>query len=183
MTMTTHDPEYVDLISQQLEAAEVKFILAPAMWERCILPTSLSLNWERIQFTESAAVYLPNATAGVYCFVLHPTIHEAPKGSYLLYIGKTRELRRRYREYLRDRSSVRARDHIRRMLNKWDENHLWFYYARIADPSLLDSVENALLVGCLPPFNMEFPAQVNKPVQLFRQLGAFRPSLKGAIHE
>ena len=172
--MTTLNWQYVDIIRSQLLAGQVTFPLAPEMWATCQLPASVTLNWEKIQFTEAAASQLPSNAAGVYCFVLHPIIQGAPQGSYLLYIGQTTQFRTRYRRYLRDRNSNRARPLIHEMLNKWEERHLWFYYAKVDQLKMLGTIEDALLNGCVPPFNKDFPARINTAVQSLRHLGPLR---------
>jgi hypothetical protein len=47
------------------------------------------------------------------------------------------------------------------MLNKWPD-HLWFYYAEVANTALIDDLEDALLAAYLPPFNQSFPAEVRE---------------------
>ena len=174
ITMTTRDWQHVDLIKGQLANGQVTFILSPEMWLECRLPNAIQLDWQRVQFTDASLSDLPRDAAGVYCFVLHPTIAGPPEGAYILYIGQTKHFKSRYQRYLRDRFSARARPLIHEMLNKWSEDDLWFYFATVTQTRLLDPIEDALLNGCVPPFNKDFPARINTAVQSLRHLGPLR---------
>ena len=167
-----HNWPSIDIIREQVIAGSKSFTLSPELWATCILPTNL--EWKLVRFTDDNAVSVPTHKAGVYCFVLRPKVVGPPAAAYLLYIGKTTQFRTRYRRYLRDRTASRARPHIHEMLNKWSDEHVWFYYAPIADLDVVRPVEKILIDSCIPPFNVEFSGEVNTAVNLWRNLGGFK---------
>lgn len=169
----TSEKKIVDILRSQLEQGEVTFTHSPEFWAQCSLP--VHLEWKPVQFTRNNQAKVPTRKGGVYGFVLRPSFVGPPNTAYLLYIGKTKGFKTRYRRYLfhQSPSGYKSRPHIHDMLNKWPE-HMWFYYAPIDDLALLDEVEAAIRDSCIPPFNLDFKARVNTAVNNWRRLGSFR---------
>ena len=169
----TSEKEQVDIIVGQIETGTIGFTLAPGLWADC--KPSVQLDWSPIRFDVANRAKLPPDTGGVYGFVLKPEVVGPPETAYLLYIGKTKEFRRRYGEYLfyQSPSGYKARPHINSMLNKWPDE-IWFYFAPLEDLNLLAQIEDTLLNSCVPPFNLEFKGTVNTAVRQWRSLGSFR---------
>lgn len=167
------DKEQIDIIIGQLDTGSLSFVLAPARWADCQLP--VQLKWYPIHFDEANKTLLPPDTGGIYGFVLEPQVPGPPETAYLLYIGKTREVIRRYGEYLFYKSprGYKYRPHIHNMLNKWPDE-IWFFFAKLNDRDLRTTVESTLLNSCIPPFNIEFKGRVNTAVRQWRNLGGFR---------
>ncbi len=145
-----------------------RMILSPKQWRACRLP--IELKWEYVRFNEKNAQHLPSDYGGVYTFVVQPGIANHPACSYLLYVGKTEKqnFRTRYRDYLRDKKlrDKSRRPHVEEMLSKWN-GHLWFYYARIDQEELIDSIERILLTAYLPPVNKIFPGEAQQSLKRF----------------
>ena len=135
-----------------------RVILSPAQWAGYSNTTPLS--WNCVKFEAANAGQVPD-TKGVYTFVVNPGICLHPGTHYLLYLGRARgvTLRKRYREYLREKTADKGRPPVQAMLNRWSD-HLWFYYASVSDPAVVDNLERDLLNAYLPPMNQTFPAEI-----------------------
>ena len=167
------DKEQIDIIIDQLAKGAVTFVLAPERWAACNL--SVQLDWSPILFDDASQANLLPDTGGIYSFILNPGVVGPPETAYLLYIGKTREISRRYKDYVfyKSPSGYKYRPHIHNMLNKWP-TEIWFFFAKLDDWDLRKTVEDTLLNGCVPPFNIEFEGRVNTAVRQWRNLGGFR---------
>ena len=167
------DKQQIDFIVSELIAGAVTFVLAPDLWANCRLP--VQLTWSVIRFDSAdEAKALPD-TGGIYSFILKPEVVGPPETAYLLYIGKTKEISRRYGEYLfyKSPAGYKRRPHIHDMLNKWPAE-IWFFFAELDGKAMRRTVEDTLLNSCLPPFNIEFKGIVNTAVRRWRNLGGFR---------
>lgn len=144
-----------------------RMILSPVQWATCSLP--IKLKWKHVKFSPENSRHVPNATGGVYTFVVKPDIAEHPACSYLLYVGKAdKSFRERYYAYIKDKrlGDKSRRPHVEEMLNKWD-GHLYFYYAEIERQELIQTIEQILLAAYLPPTNKSFPGEVQRALQRF----------------
>jgi len=143
-----------------------RMVLCPFQWQACRLP--VNLNWQTVKFTRANATRIPTIGCGVYTFLVQPEIANHPYCSYLLYVGETerQNFRTRYRQYLRDKKAGdrSTRPHVTDMLQKWD-GFLWFCYAAINNPNIIEDVENRLLTAYLPPTNKDFPAKVSQALR------------------
>ena len=142
-----------------------RMVLSPDHWRN--YKTSLTLKWERVQFSRENASQIPDDSVGVYTFLVQPGIAQHPECSYLLYVGKTeRSFRSRYDSYLSDwkKGDRSTRPHVTEMLEKW-QGFLWFSYAPITQANQIITVEDALLAAFLPPVNRDFPANVSTSVK------------------
>jgi len=149
------------LASERLGSFHVKrVLLSPSHWNS--YSNTLPLTWMHVKFEPANSVLVPNTT-GVYSFVVDPGISQHPGTRYLLYLGRARglSLRARFQTYIREKDAGKGRATIQAMLNKWPD-HLWFYYAEVANTTVIDDLEDALLAAYLPPFNQTFPAEVRK---------------------
>lgn len=135
-------------------------ILSPAQWAGYSNP--IQLSWNCVKFDPANADTVPDTT-GVYTFVVNPGICQHPATHYLLYLGRARgvTLRRRFKDYLREKTADKGRPPVQLMLNKWPD-HLWFYYAPVPNSSVIDALEEDLLAAYLPPVNQSFPATISK---------------------
>ncbi|MBD2129237.1 hypothetical protein NDI39_03860 [Microcoleus sp. ZQ-A2] len=131
----------------------------PVHWRN--YPNTVPLTWKQVKFTSANASQIPDDKTGVYSFVADAGIAQHPAGCYLLYVGKVKDqnLRTRYRQYLRAETAWKNRPHIAQMISKWSE-HLWFYYAEISDPKIINQLEEDLITAFLPPENRSWPAKI-----------------------
>ena len=159
------DREYVDQIVSRLQKGRVVFVHSPDMWDECNLP--VELHWQRVRFGKDYRNQVPSDKFGVYAFMLAPNFIGVPESAYLLYIGQTHGFRARYVQYLHEYSRGFARPPISRMLERWYD-HIWFHYAPLGNPCLLDKVEDALLNACIPPYNQKYKGRVGRAIRAFK---------------
>lgn len=145
-----------------------EFVLSPDHW--ALYKIGTHLDWTVEKFDTASAGLIPNNRSGVYTFLVQPGIANHPQASFLCYVGKAerQSFRRRFRQYLREKgSSNPERWHIRHMLNEW-KDQIWFCYAPIDDPALINDIEEALIASYLPPFNRKFTGTVKVPMRIMR---------------
>ena len=87
----------VDIIQEQDEmmAHEHHFILWPRQWKTYVD----THNWKSFRLDKTEKNHIPKR-AGVYSLLVQPGIANHPACSYLMYIGKTTSLYRRFMDYL-----------------------------------------------------------------------------------
>lgn len=154
-----------DLLSAQDEypSHKVDFVLWPRMWQT--YRTSLGLSWHLCQLSSNNRNGIPSCS-GIYTFLVQPMLFDHPACSYLMYVGQSSNLNRRFGEYLTTEKRISGRPKIFRMLNKYPDN-LWFCYTSVPQNEL-SSVEDRLTAAYMPPFNDQFPAEVRRIVGAFR---------------
>lgn len=150
-----------DIIAEQdeLKAHEVNFRLWPRQWMS--VDSVHDYTWKLIELSVSDTGLIPEES-GLYSLVVRPGIFGHPACSYLMYVGKTKSLRRRFREYRREMSNRKGRKKIVRLLNKYCD-HIWFCFTIVPEPDI-SQVEDALLEAFMPPFNDQFPATVSRVI-------------------
>ena len=165
----TASPYEIDLASaSQLHLQTWSFTLSPDLWES--LNLAQPLNWLRVVFDETSAKEIPDDLIGVYAFVLeHDTanLHLA----YLMYVGKTTDnFQARFSKYKTHQREGRTnRLLVKRMLTTWP-GRLAFYYAPIADRSIVRPTEDALIAAFKPPVCRRYPATVREPFKILDSL-------------
>lgn len=127
--------------------------LWPARWGSC----NSRLRWHSVVLTSDCRSDVP-ATTGVYSLVLQPQIAGHPGSSYLMYVGKARNLRVRFGDYLTTERVRRQK--IVRVLELYS-GHLTFFYSTI-DENVLDDMEEELINAFIPPCNSRFNADVQR---------------------
>jgi hypothetical protein len=154
-----------DILDEQdaLKAHEHQFYLYPRYWHECA-DVQIAC-WNMIKLNGSERLEVPEEP-GIYTLLVQPGIALHPACSYLMYVGKSKSLRRRFGEYLNESRRETGRPKIVRLLNKYPD-HLWFCYTLIEDEAL-DVVEDALIAAYVPPANDQMPAEVRGAVGAFR---------------
>lgn len=142
-----------------------RFVLYPVHWSS--YPSLCPLEWRKVKFDASTVESVPNDKRGVYTFVADAAVANHPACSYLLYVGKAekQDFRKRYKQYLRAPQGWKQRPHIAQMVVKWAD-HLWFYYAEVADESKIKQLEEDLITAFLPPMNRDWPAEITQLVRM-----------------
>ena len=97
-------------------------------------------------------------TTGVYSLVIQPRIAGHSGCSYLMYVGKAKNLRARFGDYL-TRERIK-RPKVVRVLELYS-GHLTFFYSTI-DETVLDVTEEELINAFVPPCNSKFTADVQR---------------------
>lgn len=145
----------------ELSAGERRIIrvaLHPDRWTT--FAAKYALTWQIVPFKTGGSNQVP-AESGFYCFVVANVAMELPLVLYPLYAGETGDLRRRYKDYLRERNSHRGRDHVRKFLNVfWGE--VSFAFAPLdSDAAVRRLVERDLNDALMPSFSIkDFSARV-----------------------
>ena len=158
-----------DIVDRQLTAlhrSSSRFVLSTQLWADFTAPGDL--EWKSVKFDRRNAAHVPSDRAGVYLFSVKVGVAGLP-GEYLMYVGKTtRNFRARFSEYLSERNSPAGRFAVKDALKRW-QGHLWFYYAPIADHSVIKQYEDGLIAALIPPLNTDFPASVAQAVSAWRR--------------
>jgi len=146
-----------DIIQEQdeMKAHEHHFILWPRQWKK-YLETH---NWKIYRLDAIEKDRIPNRS-GVYSLLVQPGIANHPACSYLMYVGKTASLRRRFMDYLNERKRETGRPKIFRVLNKY-KDYMCFCYTTVCRNDL-SGVENNLLIAYIPPNNDQYPAEIRR---------------------
>jgi hypothetical protein len=134
-------------------------ILWPHLWLSLqLLP---ALTWTVVPFSPQSSQSIFQEP-GVYAFLVRPQTQFLLETSYLMYVGMTdRPLRRRFREYIRERDSGRIRPKLLRILPLYGE-HLFFAFARVPTGHTPGGIEAQLLSAFVPPGNDQINAHVNR---------------------
>ena len=139
------------------------FMLDPDAWRGYSYPRSL--KWVTIRFRLSEQSRLPNE-AGVYAFLIQPGVAPDLDASYLVYVGETKSLRRRFGNYLREsagRGNVRIQ--LYSMFKKF-KDYVYFTYAVLPE-SERQQVEIALIAALTPPINRRLPVSIAEAERAF----------------
>ena len=121
--------------------------LWPERWKTC----NISLTWHIVALNADSRSEVPSAT-GVYSLVIQPGIAGHPACSYIMYIGKSTDLRKRFGEYLTTERHRRYK--IVPLLEIYD-GYIWFIYSKV-DKNTLDVTEEVLISAFVPPCNSRF---------------------------
>lgn len=135
-----------------------EFSLCPEKWRGY---TTLH-TWQGEKLDTTKTGQIPD-TSGIYTLILKPGIADHPACSYLMYVGKTKSLRVRFRKYLTSEKRATGRPKIFVFLNLYD-NYIYFYYIPISVENL-DTLEDALISAYLPPLNSEVKGTIGKSVR------------------
>ena len=151
-----------DIISVQdeLRAHQYEFTLWPVRWT-----TYTEMHeWRLSRLANSESGNIPNVP-GIYTLLAMPGIANHPGCSYLMYVGKTNLLRRRFGEYLNKERRKTGRPKMFRFLNKYSDQ-VWFCFTTV-DAASLENVENGLKDAFIPPLNDAYSGQLSKVVGAF----------------
>lgn len=135
----------------ELSKHSQSLVLFPRLWDTFAKRApGLRLRWEEVPFRRASQARIPQA-AGVYAFVIRRHVAEHPDHVYLMYIGSTDNLRRRFGDYLRERVSGESREDVIWLLNTYART-LWFTFSTVVDGSFAE-LEEKLYTAIWPPIN------------------------------
>lgn len=156
-------PSPVDFVSNQDEYNNHRWniCLWPAKWKNFDL--SINLSWENVILDSQYKSKVPRTT-GIYSLVVQPEIVGDHVCSYLMYLGKTKDLRNRFGDYLTTERTKRPK--MIRLLHMYN-GYIQFFYSRVNE-SMLDDTEEQLINTLIPPCNTIFTGDVQKAVLAFR---------------
>jgi len=139
-------------------------------WEMCLWPdqwqsfdSQSQLEWQSVALNEGSKPSVPKGS-GIYSLTVKPGIANQLECSYLMYVGKAINLRKRFNDYLTTERTNRPK--IIRLLQKYKE-YIEFCYSKISEAEL-DEVEEQLINSFIPPCNSKFTGKVG------RARGAFK---------
>ena len=144
----------------------VRTILWPRAWKNAAVSTPL--HWGKVEFSADNANLIPR-TRGVYAFSISIKASIFPCHGIIVYFGETSSLRRRYREYIRDKERGPKRIKMGNLFNLWPDD-LDFFFAEIEDPNFdLEQVEETLNDAVIPHcVTNDFSAEVRRLVAILR---------------
>ncbi len=142
------------------------FCPRPSQW--AAFAARRTLVWTHIPFDAAHRGTVP-AEPGVYCFMVGLPPATLPPVGYPLYVGKTdRQLRVRFREYLREKDDPGGRIRIRKLLTVF-QGELFFSCAPfVGTKQERKAVEAELHDALMPPYSdIGFSAEVRERRQAF----------------
>ena len=154
----------IDLINNEIANSTIHLILNKTLWKtfdgkiKSILH-SVSV-WDEVKFLDETGNLnneiskVTNNSGGIYLFVAKPNILPGSH-FYLMYIGVTRNLRERFRDYHKE-LKYNKRPKVHRMLKGWGE-YLYIRYLPLTEDFEIDKIEAELINKILPPFNDTIP--------------------------
>ena len=148
--------EVVDIIKVQdeMKAHMREFVLWPLRWQQY---TPGNHAWHLQRLRPDDVNNIPES-AGVYTLLIQPGIASHPSCSYVMYVGRSDSLRRRFREYLGPERRATGRPKIYRLLHRYSD-YLWFCFTEVEAARTKD-VEDALMTAYVPPENDQLPAEI-----------------------
>lgn len=114
-------------------------------------------TWHSFKLVASERANIPK-DPGIYTLIIKPGIADHPACSYLMYVGKTISLHRRFGNYLNEKNRETGRPKIIELLNAYPD-HLWFCFTSLPESDLRPA-EEALINAYLPPCNDQLPAKL-----------------------
>lgn len=146
-----------DLVALQNEYRNHLWCLClwPAQWKTC--DPELKLSWHNVELSSEHRSKVPHTT-GLYSLVVQPRIAGHPGCSYLMYLGKTENLHRRFGDYLTSERDKRLK--VGRLLEMY-QGHIYFFYSKV-DKTMLDNIEDQLIDVFVPPCNSKFTGKMQK---------------------
>ena len=153
----SRQPSQADMIAAQNEYNNHVWhiCLWPRQWQTC--DPGLNLPWQSVELNDNQRSEVPRY-AGVYSLVVQPGIAGHPACSYLMYLGKAKDLRKRFNDYLTTERTKRSK--VARLLHMYHD-YIRFFYSGI-DGTELDSTEEQLFNAFVPPCNSQFTGYVKE---------------------
>lgn len=154
----------IDIVRESAKEAKFHshtFTLWPRMWATY----SGSHEWQLTRLVHAERNNIPDSS-GIYTLIVIPEIADHPACSYIMYVGQTVSLRRRFGEYLTKERKPSGRPKIFLFLDMYP-NNVWFCSTSVQSSSL-DSVEIGLRDAYLPPLNDEFAGELSPIVRVLR---------------
>lgn len=140
-----------------------KFTLWPRLWRN--YDDSVGFDWKTVTLEISQRENIPK-DAGVYTLLVNPGIARHPGTSYLMYVGKSNDLHRRFGEYLNERKRFLGRPKIYRLLNFYNE-YVFFCFSLLPENEI-NRAEEELQKAYVPPANDRLPADIRNIVEALR---------------
>jgi len=154
----------IDIIEKEdkIKARTFEFVLMPDAWQDFQTnQTKYPCCWKTVKLDDKHILDpdLPEES-GIYTLLVQPGIAEHPACSYLMYVGQTTNINRRFNDYLTTEKKTRKRPNIFRLLNIFD-NKIWFCFTKVPREQLTD-YEDTIMNAYIPPVNDDnrLPAEI-----------------------
>jgi len=135
----------------EAKAHNYDFTLWPTLWGR--FDDRYNYIWNKRLFKASSISSIP-VEAGIYTFIIMPMIANHPSCAYLMYAGKTKNLRQRFKQYIEVQKGTRRHNpKVELGLEQFMEHNYLFFYYSLHDESCINEYEQALIDGFAPPWN------------------------------
>ena len=110
------------------------------------------MSWHYVKFVEANQDQIPEFS-GVYFFIVNPRSANIDRHYIILYIGKAKNLKKRFKDYFQERYGAKDndREHVKKMLMVY-KNRIDFAYCRI-DHYETQKVEDMLVEAFCPCCN------------------------------
>ena len=144
-----------------MKAHEYSFILWPKQW----ISYRDIHDWQLFKLISEKKKEIPSKP-GIYTLLVQPCVANHPASSYLMYVGRTKSLKRRFSEYLNEKNLETGRPKIYRLLNKFTDN-IWFCFTEVSEDKLI-AIEDGLISAYVPPANDQVPIELRKTVGAFK---------------
>ena len=154
----------IEIVRERVSEAGLhsfKFTLWPQQW--ATYPESH--QWQLTKLDISKRDGIPDSP-GIYTLLVKPDVADHPVCSYMMYVGQTVSLRRRFGEYLNKERKPDGRPKIFTFLDMYP-NNVWFCFTLVQSSSL-DSVESGLRDAYVPPLNENFAGELSPIVSVLR---------------
>jgi hypothetical protein len=160
-------PGVKDVINEQddFAAHTLSITLWPKKWQGYANPHPLSWTLVKLEDAARKAKAVP-PKAGIYTLLVQPGVAAHPHCSFLLYVGQTKSLLKRFGQYLTTEKKATGRPKIFRLLNRYD-GYIWFCFSQVPENDL-DLVEDSLIEAYVPHCNDDFPADLRPVVGAFK---------------
>jgi hypothetical protein len=154
-----------DIIKEQdeLKAHTLDITLWPKRWKAFVQPHPLA--WTILRLEKPQQTSVPKS-AGIYTILVQPGIAGHPSCSFLLYVGKSKNLYVRFGQYLTTERRVVGRPKVFRMLNTYSD-YAWFCFTPVPQAQI-GMVEDVLIGAYIPHCNDDFPADLRPVVGAFK---------------
>lgn len=154
----------IDIIKKKVGDAGLHsffFTLWPQQW--ATYPESH--QWQLTKLVDSERDNISDSP-GIYTLLAMPEVANHPVCSYMMYVGQTVSLRRRFGEYLNKERKPSGRPKIFTFLDMYP-NNVWFC-STLVQSSSLDLVETGLRDAYIPPLNEQFTGELSPIVKVLR---------------
>lgn len=131
-----------------------QFKLYPQLWKCAELSTYYAgRKWDVVSFTDPPPP-LPDVS-GIYMFIVGPYCGGLKDHSYIFYVGKAKNIKTRYDDYLLEKAGKgnNPRKAIMMLLNDF-KDYLYFHYTQVPEAEL-DQAESLLKDNLTPAANTQ----------------------------
>lgn len=160
-----YDPVTINETRDRFLKYRRNFIICPEQWET-LAGAHLTLNWQRIKFTEANRNILPQVE-GIYIFAASPEKINASFINYFFYVGETDDLQRRFGEYLGKIHKPKSPQYKVYTIIDDFPDHLYFNYVQLPgyNEKQRKIIEDQFLIGFTPPINSKYPQGLERIIR------------------